>query len=180
MGRDGNRSAHAAPQGLYSCDGDDGGEHWIAVSVETDDQWSRADRGAGRPHARPSTPTWPTSPVVVATTTVSTRCSGGGPRGRTVGTAVEELIAVGVPAAGLSDPRRIHLHPQHRARGFVEDTPHAVLGSLPVFGMPFRMSGRDRWNDRPAPVVGEHNAEVLGGLLGLGDDEMAALGGGRA
>ena len=31
------------------------------------------------------------------------------------------------------------------------------------------------WNERPAPVVGEHNDEVLGGLLGLGEDDMAAL-----
>ena len=46
---------------------------------------------------------------------------------------------------------------------------------MPVFGMPFRITGRDRWNERPAPVVGEHNDEVLGGLLGLSTDDMAAL-----
>jgi crotonobetainyl-CoA:carnitine CoA-transferase CaiB-like acyl-CoA transferase len=50
-----------------------------------------------------------------------------------------------------------------------------VLGSLPVFGMPFRLTGRDRWNERPAPGMGEHNDEVLRGLLGLSDDELHAL-----
>ena len=48
-------------------------------------------------------------------------------------TAVEELIAAGVPAAALTDARRVHLHPQHQARGYAEDTPDVVLGSLPVF-----------------------------------------------
>ncbi len=36
LSRDGNRSATAAPQGLYPCPGDD---QWLAVSVETDEQW---------------------------------------------------------------------------------------------------------------------------------------------
>jgi crotonobetainyl-CoA:carnitine CoA-transferase CaiB-like acyl-CoA transferase len=173
MGRDGNRSAHAAPQGLYAGAGAEG-EHWIAVSAETDDQWLALARvlgdrtlvddpeladlaGRRRHHDRLD------------------EVLGRWAADRTVGAAVEELLAAGVPAAALSDPRRIHLHPQLQARGFAEDTPHVVLGSLPVFGMPFRMSGRDRWNDRPAPVVGEHNVEVLGGLLGLGEDELAAL-----
>ena len=89
--------------------------------------------------------------------------------------AVDALLSAGVPAATLADGRSVHLHPQHQARGYAEDTPHAVLGSLPVFGMPFRMTGRDRWNERPAPVMGEHNAEVLGGLLGLSDADLAAL-----
>jgi crotonobetainyl-CoA:carnitine CoA-transferase CaiB-like acyl-CoA transferase len=29
--------------------------------------------------------------------------------------------------------------------------------------------------DRPAPCLGEHNEKILGGLLGLTSDELAAL-----
>jgi crotonobetainyl-CoA:carnitine CoA-transferase CaiB-like acyl-CoA transferase len=170
MGRDGNRSAHAAPQGLYVCDGDEP----LAVSVDTDQQWAAlaavlgdasiaadpelADRaGRHRHHDRLD------------------EVLGAWAADRTVVAAVDELVAAGVPAAALADPRTIHLHPQHQARGYFEDTPHAVLGSLPVFGMPFRITGRDRWNELPAPVMGEHNDEVLGGLLGLFGKEMAVL-----
>ena len=173
MGREGNRSAHAAPQGLYACEDDE----LLAVSVATDAQWAAlaellgkdavagvaADgelgslAGRRRHHDRLD--------AVIA----------GWASRRTVAAAVDELVSAGVPAAALADPRTIHLHPQHVARGYFEDTPHAVLGSMPVFGMPFRITGRDRWNERPAPVVGEHNDEVLGGLLGLSTDDMAAL-----
>jgi len=171
MGRDGNRSAHAAPQGLYPCADDERG---VAVSVATDEQWQAlaallgeaslaadpelADlAGRRRHHDR-----------VDAAVAAWAAC-------RTVDDAVAALLAVGVPAARLTDPRRVHQHPQHVARGYFEDTPHPVLGSLPVMGMPFRLSGRARWNRLPAPVMGEHNAEVLGGLLGLEEAELTRL-----
>ena len=171
MSREGNRSAHCAPQGLYAGPGD---EQWAAVSVATDEQWRAlagligddelaadpelADRaGRRRQHDR-------------LDEAIHAWC-----QQRTADDAVAALLSVGVPAATLTDPRLVHLHPQHQARGFFEEVPHAVLGSLPVFAMPFRFAGRDRWIERPAPVMGEHNTEVLGGLLGLSDDDLTAL-----
>jgi crotonobetainyl-CoA:carnitine CoA-transferase CaiB-like acyl-CoA transferase len=171
MGRMGNRSAHAAPQGLYACAGD---EQWLAVSVVDDRQWRALADALG-------------DPALAGDPELADRAGrhrhhdrlddaiGAWASARSVAVAVDELLAAGVPAAALADPRTVHLHPQHQARGYFEETPHAVLGSLPVPGMPFRMTGRVRWIDRPAPVVGEHNREVLGDLLGLTSDDLAAL-----
>lgn len=169
--RDGNRSSHCAPQGVYACTGE---EQWVAISVADDAQWHAlaevlgdvalaADASlstlAGRRAAHDRI-----DDVVSAWTST-----------RSVDDAVAALVDVGVPAARLADPRSIHTHPQFVARGFFEDAPHPVVGSLPIAGMPFRMTGRDQWIDAPAPVMGQHNREVLGGMLGLDDAELARL-----
>ena len=41
--------------------------------------------------------------------------------------------------------------------------------------LPFRFASVERWCRFPAPTVGQHNDEVLGGLLGLTADELASL-----
>ena len=87
---------------------------------------------------------------------------------------VESLVARGVPAAAVGDPRRVHECPQLEARGFYEEIDHAVVGRHLVSTWPFRWRGIDRWLRSPAPTLGEHNAEVLT-MLGLDDDAIAAL-----
>jgi crotonobetainyl-CoA:carnitine CoA-transferase CaiB-like acyl-CoA transferase len=91
----------------------------------------------------------------------------------------DEVLAMlaerGIPAAAVADPRAASLHPQHLARGFFEDGPHAVVGRQPIPTVPFRYASCSRWLRRPAPTLGEHNRELLGGLLGLGDDEIERL-----
>ena len=94
---------------------------------------------------------------------------------RSLDDALDALVAAGVPAARLADHRAVHLHPHLQSRGYFEDAPHVIVGSLPIAGMPFRMTGRDRWIDAPAPTMGEHNREILGGLLGLDDAELERL-----
>jgi len=171
MEREGNRSAHCAPQGLYACAGE---EQWLAVSVADDEQWRvlvgvladpslAADRaldsldGRRVAHDRldAALDAWASD--------------------RSLDDALDELVTAGVPAARLADPRLVHAHPHFIARGFFEDTPHPVVGSLPLPGMPFRMTGRERWIEAPAPTMGQHNAEVLGGMLGVSEVEMARL-----
>ena len=42
-------------------------------------------------------------------------------------------------------------------------------------GIPIRMSGSTVGLDRPAPKLGSDNAAILGGLLGLDEEEIARL-----
>jgi crotonobetainyl-CoA:carnitine CoA-transferase CaiB-like acyl-CoA transferase len=168
--RDGNRSAGCAPQGVYACAGT---EQWLAVSVATDEQWQALRRLLGEPD-------WATGDL----DTYRGRCQaqdvldaelGRWAAPRQLGPTVELLAAAGVPAGAVVDHRTVSAHPQLVARGFLETVEHPVAGSHALFGMPFRYGGIDEWIRTPAPTLGQHNHEILHGLLGLGDEEIAAL-----
>jgi len=62
-----------------------------------------------------------------------------------------------------------------QARGFFETIDHPVVGTHPVSVLPLRWSGIDHWIRTNAPMVGQHNHEVLRDVLGLTDDEIAGL-----
>jgi crotonobetainyl-CoA:carnitine CoA-transferase CaiB-like acyl-CoA transferase len=61
------------------------------------------------------------------------------------------------------------------ARAFWEEVTHPVVGPKRFPGWPIRYASRSvPWFRRPAPLLGQHNDEVLGGL-GVTDEELAAL-----
>ena len=171
MAREGNRAPWAAPQGLYRCRGE---EQWLAVSVATDAQWQSLRRALGDPE-------WTRHPALdshagrrASQDRLDAELSRWAAQ-QEVGAAVAHLLAHGVPAATLTDPRTAHAHPQLAARGFYEPMEHAVAGSHPVATLPFRFASVSRWMRAPAPTLGQHNREILGGLLGLPDAEIDAL-----
>ena len=94
--------------------------------------------------------------------------------GRELSAALEELLAAGVPAAAIADPRALTHHPQLAARGFLEEIDHPVVGRQSTMGAPFRFASVDRWLRRPAPTLGQHNHEILG-ELGYASDEIKKL-----
>jgi crotonobetainyl-CoA:carnitine CoA-transferase CaiB-like acyl-CoA transferase len=59
-------------------------------------------------------------------------------------------------------------------RGMQIEVPHPVAGRMPMIANPMRFSGAELAHVAP-PTLGQHNREVLQGLLGLDDDELADL-----
>ena len=117
---------NAAPQGLYACAGFD---RWLAISIETDEQWvalrrrarrARPGRAARARHAR-------RPPRAPRRARRAPRRVGRPPRRRA--RPAELLVAHGVPAALGRDPRLLVDHPQLRARGFYETVDHPVVGA---------------------------------------------------
>jgi crotonobetainyl-CoA:carnitine CoA-transferase CaiB-like acyl-CoA transferase len=97
---------------------------------------------------------------------------------RSVTEAVAALQGAGLPAARLLRPARFNADPQLAAAKYYQEVAHPLSGSrlYPVFPMIFSFEAADRkphWG--PAPLLGEHNHDVLGGELGLAADELAAL-----
>ncbi|MFG1943918.1 CaiB/BaiF CoA transferase family protein [Nonomuraea sp. NPDC048826] len=93
-------------------------------------------------------------------------------------TVLDLLARNGVPAAEVRDPIDAVRDPVVLSRGEVvplEHPRHGRVEDLHGTGMPIRFSGAEAALDRPAPALGEHNAEVYGGLLGYSDDELKSL-----
>jgi crotonobetainyl-CoA:carnitine CoA-transferase CaiB-like acyl-CoA transferase len=95
--------------------------------------------------------------------------------GRDLPAALDELVVAGVPAAPVTDPRRTAEHPQFLARGDREAPEHPVVGAHPVPTVPFRFASVDRWVRSPAPTLGQHNDEVIGGWLVRTPAQLASL-----
>ncbi|MGV0069702.1 CaiB/BaiF CoA transferase family protein [Mycobacterium colombiense] len=175
--RAGNRGPTAAPQNLYrSADIDEFGrlDSWVAIAVGTDDQWDSLCRALG-------SPSWATDPTL---STDSGR--------RAHHDAIDEQLAAwcgrrsrdeivstlwdaGVPVAKVMQPHRQPELEQLAFRDFFEEVDHPVNGPARLSTVPMRFSaGPHKFHTEHAPLLGQHNHELLSGL-GLSDSEIAAL-----
>lgn len=169
--RQGNRSPHAAPQGIYRTRESD---RWVALSVETDAEWANLRRALGDPE-------WASDPCYATAAGRQTHHDAldahlqdwfaAQPRDF----AAESLVAAGVPAAAVRNAAQVHLTPHHQVRPFHQWLRHRVADWVPYLSFPFTWNGRFLPFRRPAPTLGEHNREVLSGILGLADDEIERL-----
>ncbi|MFC8516444.1 CoA transferase [Streptomyces sp. NPDC057257] len=175
--RAGNRGPSAAPQNLYrTADIDEfgGNDSWVAIAVATDEQWQALCEALGRPD-------WTTDPDLATAAgrrahhdTIDAHLSAWCAE-RTADTIVDGLWAAGVPVGKVLQPHRQAELEQLRFRGFFEEVDHPVSGTARYSTLPVRLSrGPERHHVRPAPLLGEHNRELLAGL-GLSEREIAAL-----
>jgi len=170
--RAGNRGPGAAPQNVYACRGE---EQWIALAVAGDEQWAALRRALGDP-AWASDPSLASHPGRRAAHDLLDRELSEWFAGRDRDDVVEQLAAAGVPSAAVVLPPDVVCNVQLRARGFFETLDHPVTGPTEYAGLPFApLRGVDGWCRRPAPTLGQHNDEVLGGELGLGAGELERL-----
>ena len=80
-----------------------------------------------------------------------------------------------VPSAPVRNLREVMNDAHMHQRGMLETIDHPELGRIVVPTSPLRYHGTDKVETTPSPAVGEHNAAVYGGWLGLGDGEIADL-----
>lgn len=93
---------------------------------------------------------------------------------RTRAEAVTEAQELRVPMAEVLDPSEVVTHPHLRERGFFVEMEHPVAGRVTQPGAPIVL-GATRWHAARAPLLGEHNADVYCGELGLTRRDLARL-----
>ena len=80
----------------------------------------------------------------------------------------------GVPAGAVLDAADLSTDPALRERGMFVELEHPVRGKFVMPGWPVKMSGSSVPVEA-APLLGQHNEEVLGELLGYSAEQVAAL-----
>jgi crotonobetainyl-CoA:carnitine CoA-transferase CaiB-like acyl-CoA transferase len=178
LSRTGNRGPAAAPQGLYrTADVDEHGhaDRWVAIAVETDEQWQALRAALGQP-------AWADHPDLTSMEgrrahhdeldeRLAAWCAD-----RSSQEVVDVLWSEGVPVGKALLPHELGSLEQLWHRGFYETVTHPLVGATIHQGYPVRFSaGPARLHRRAAPTLGQHNREILSELLELSDDDIRAL-----
>ncbi len=87
---------------------------------------------------------------------------------------VSRLEAAGIAAGPVYEFHEVFEDPQVRFLELVAEMEQPGAGHLRILGFPGRASGTPPRIDRPAPLLGQHTAEVLG-ELGLAREEIDRL-----
>ena len=158
--RRGNRHPERAPQGCYPCQGED---RWIAISVESDQEWRALCGVAGLPER-------------FASMSLAERQAdedriddllASWTRSRDRDDLTDRLRGAGVTAAPVADARDMAEDPFLEARGFWAEVDHREVGRRRYPGLPIHLSATPPTYRRGAPCLGEHNREVLVEVLGF-------------
>jgi crotonobetainyl-CoA:carnitine CoA-transferase CaiB-like acyl-CoA transferase len=158
LDRQGTRGPRAVPQGVYRCAAEGDAETWVAVAIETDEQWqvlaglvgwgadlrTRAQRRARHDEIDARLSAWFA--------------------GRSRDAAADALLDAGVPAAPVWDQNLQDRLPQLQARGFNQTLTHPVAGPVPYPSIGVRSAQLDLAYRAPAPTLGQHTDEVIGEL----------------
>jgi crotonobetainyl-CoA:carnitine CoA-transferase CaiB-like acyl-CoA transferase len=88
---------------------------------------------------------------------------------------IDAIGGAGVPCGPVNELDEVFAEEQLKAREMVVPMPHPQRSQMPLIANPIRMSDTPvQYRLRP-PALGEHTNEVLGDLLGYGEEQLAQL-----
>ena len=79
------------------------------------------------------------------------------------------------PMAAIYTTEELVKNNHYRERGFFTEIEHPKAGKLTYPGAPFKLSEAGYEIRMPAPLLGQHNSEVYGDLLGYSANDLNAL-----
>ena len=86
---------------------------------------------------------------------------------------VELTLAQGIPAGPIYNVKQI-TEDEHitGAREMFVEIEHPVIGKMKVNGQPVKLLDMPPRVNMPAPTLGQHNVEILCGMLGYDREEL--------
>ncbi len=166
-----NRDPVAAPQGVYPCAGED---RWIAITVETDGEWSALCAVMGQPELASDQ----------RFVSLEGRRANHDALDQIVASWTSELDAIetmsrlqaeGVRAGAVMNEADAFADPQLAERGYWEELHHPEAGTHLYPGVLWKAERTPNRLERAAPRLGEDNEYVYKELLGFDDAQYAAF-----
>jgi crotonobetainyl-CoA:carnitine CoA-transferase CaiB-like acyl-CoA transferase len=87
---------------------------------------------------------------------------------------LRSLMEAGIACAPVQSIDEVTRDPQIRNRGMLRDIPHGD-GTFNVANTPFRFGEAHSGPTGPAPLLGEHTGEILGGVLNITQSDLERL-----
>jgi benzylsuccinate CoA-transferase BbsF subunit len=174
LNRLGNRSATAAPHGVFRCKDRGTDERWVAIAVHDDADWQRLTGALGRPAGALDASLASLEGRLARVGEIECKLEGW-TRERTQDDAIAALLAAGVDAAAVEDLGDLHDDPQLAHRRHFRPVDHPVLGTHPAETHAIRFSAMEPSLRIAAPKLGQHSEHVLRDLLGMSADEYRRL-----
>ncbi|MDN5346517.1 MAG: hypothetical protein PWP65_81 [Clostridia bacterium] len=170
-GRLGNSHPFKHPHGCYPCQGED---KWIAIAVESEEEWVALCRVMNRPDLatdpRYADPASRQQHREELDTLISFWTSQFEPY-----RLMELLQASGVAAGPSLNVPELLADPHLKERRAFWELDHPEVGRQIVYGPCWRLSATPGGISQPAPLLGEDNDYVFRQLLGLTEGEIARL-----
>ena len=170
--RKGNRSPAAAPSNTYRCR-PFGPNDYVFIHTANTDMWKALTRVIGQPELGEDQRFAERAGRMAAVDELEAIVEGWTQK-RTKHEVMELLGAAGVPCGAVLDSGEVMSNEHLRQRGMIVEIDHPTRGRMAIPGNAIRMSASPT-EVTPAPLLGEHNAEIYGKLLGYGADDLAAL-----
>ncbi len=168
--RMGNQHLTFAPHAIYATRGND---QWIAIAVETADQWRALCAAAGQgweqdnrfaSNAARRTHEAALNEAIAAWTA-----------GQDRKLLAEQLLTAGVIAAPVQDAAEVAADPSFAERGLICTVDHPEAGRWQQMAIPWQFSRTPERYTSPSPRLGEHSREVLARLVGVTEEEYRDL-----
>ena len=170
--RQGNRSAAAAPSNIYRCH-PGGPNDYVFIHCATVEMWKTLMRIVGHPDLGEDPRYADRRDRVQIVDELDAKIEAWTSQ-RPKQEALEILACAGVPCGAVLDSAEVLKDKHLRQTGFIVDLEHPRRGKYPMPANPVRLSDSPTDVVR-APLLGEHNVEVYGKLLGYGEPEIESL-----
>lgn len=166
--REGAGTLNACPHGHFQC----GDGEWVAIACTNDKMFARLCKAMERPDlaARFAAVADRLRDRMIVDGEVAAWS-----RARPRTEVMALCLAEDVPAGPINSIADIFADPHFAARQNILRLADAVVGEVAVPNVVPRLSATPGAVDTLGPVLGEANADVFGDLLGLGDEDLAAL-----